>query len=138
MFLKRLERRQNGKGHTYWALVESYRTTPGLPASRGRVPGRTEEERAERLWKTLAQWMRGAGLGDAPRTLVEQLAQIQNGDVLLAARMAEGTQQTLRLRCVTTPDEPQKVLRNRFGVTLPQRLRGVEEVESLPGTEPQM
>ena len=34
MFLKRLERRKNGKGHTYWALVESYRTAGG---SRHRV-----------------------------------------------------------------------------------------------------
>ena len=30
MFLKRLEQRKNGKGHTYWALVESYRTGKGL------------------------------------------------------------------------------------------------------------
>ena len=29
MFLKRLERRKNGKGHTYWALVESIRTARG-------------------------------------------------------------------------------------------------------------
>ena len=29
MFLKRLERRKNGKGHTYWALVESIRTAKG-------------------------------------------------------------------------------------------------------------
>ena len=34
MFLKRLERRKNGKGHTYWALVESIRTVRG---SRHRV-----------------------------------------------------------------------------------------------------
>src|SRR5438477_7228921 len=34
MFLKRLERRKNGKRHTYWALVESYRTAGG---SRHRV-----------------------------------------------------------------------------------------------------
>lgn len=34
MFLKRLERRKNGKGHTYWALVESIRTGRG---SRHRV-----------------------------------------------------------------------------------------------------
>lgn len=34
MFLKRLERRKSGKGHTYWALVESYRTAGG---SRHRV-----------------------------------------------------------------------------------------------------
>jgi hypothetical protein len=29
MFLKRLERPKNGKGHTYWALVESIRTGRG-------------------------------------------------------------------------------------------------------------
>src|SRR2546426_12564214 len=34
MFLKRLERRKSGKGHTYWALVESVRTAGG---SRHRV-----------------------------------------------------------------------------------------------------
>jgi hypothetical protein len=34
MFLKRLERRKNGKKHTYWALVESIRTARG---SRHRV-----------------------------------------------------------------------------------------------------
>lgn len=34
MFVKRLERHTNGKGHTYWALVESLRTAKG---SRHRV-----------------------------------------------------------------------------------------------------
>ncbi len=34
MFLRRFERRKNGKPHTYWALVESYRTGKG---SRQRV-----------------------------------------------------------------------------------------------------
>ena len=29
MFLRRYERRRNGKGHTYWALVESRRTGRG-------------------------------------------------------------------------------------------------------------
>ena len=29
MFLRRCERRQRGKKHTYWALVESYRTGRG-------------------------------------------------------------------------------------------------------------
>jgi len=29
MFLKKLARKKNGKGHTYWALVESYRTKRG-------------------------------------------------------------------------------------------------------------
>ena len=34
MFLRRCNRRKNGKQHTYWALVESYRTARG---SRQRV-----------------------------------------------------------------------------------------------------
>jgi hypothetical protein len=34
MFLRRCERRKNGKSHTYWALVESIRTARG---SRQRV-----------------------------------------------------------------------------------------------------
>jgi len=34
MFLKKLHRKKNGKGHTYWALAESYRTPQG---SRHRV-----------------------------------------------------------------------------------------------------
>src|SRR3990172_2148732 len=34
MFLRRFERRKNGKTHSYWALVESYRTAKG---SRQRV-----------------------------------------------------------------------------------------------------
>src|SRR3972149_739375 len=34
-------------------------------------------------WKTLAGWMRRAGLGDAPRTLIEELAKIKSGDVVL-------------------------------------------------------
>jgi hypothetical protein len=29
MFLRRCVRRKNGKRHTYWALVESYRTGRG-------------------------------------------------------------------------------------------------------------
>ena len=38
------------------------------------------------LWKTLAGWMRNAGLGDAPRTLIEEFAKIKSGDVTLSAR----------------------------------------------------
>jgi hypothetical protein len=31
MFLRRCERRKNGKVHSYWTLVESYRTKKGSP-----------------------------------------------------------------------------------------------------------
>jgi transposase len=81
------------------------------------------------LWKSLSQWMRRAGLGDAPRTLLEEFAKIKSGDVVLPARSNNGqTRKTIRLRCVTTPDAAQKVLLNRLGLTLPQRLRRIDEV----------
>jgi len=84
------------------------------------------------MWKTLAQWMRAGGLGDAPRTVLEELARVKSGDVVLATRTADGRPgKTLRLRCVTSPDEGQKVLLSRLGLTLPQRLRRVEEVAQM-------
>jgi transposase len=81
------------------------------------------------LWKTLAQWMRRSGLGDAPRTLLEELAKIKSGDVVLPTRSRRGYDTgAVRLRCVTEPDEAQKVLLNRLGLTLPRRLRRIDEV----------
>jgi transposase len=80
------------------------------------------------LWKTLGQWMRRSGLGDAPRTVLEELAKIKSGDVVLPTRKKQGDcQGTVRLRCVTEPDEAQKVLLHRLGVTLPRRLRRLDE-----------
>jgi transposase len=80
------------------------------------------------LWKTLAQWMQRSGLGDAPRTLLDELAKIKSGDVVLPTQSADGRPgQPVRLRCVTTPDAAQKVLLHRLGVTLPTRLRRLDE-----------
>jgi transposase len=83
------------------------------------------------LWKALAQWMRRSGLGDAPRTLVVELAKIKSGDVVLPTR-TQGDQpgRTIRLRCVTEPDEAQKVLLNRLGLKLPRRLRRLDQLEA--------
>lgn len=83
------------------------------------------------LWKALAQWMKGAGLGDAPRTLVEEFAKIKSGDVVLTARTPDGRERHIRLRCVTTPDKAQKVLLHRLGLTLPQRLRCIDEAAQM-------
>jgi len=84
------------------------------------------------LWKTMAQWMRRAGLGDAPRTLIEELAKIKSGDVVLPTRTRDGQPgKTIRVRCVTMPDAAQKVLLHRLGLTLPQRLRYMEEITQM-------
>ena len=84
------------------------------------------------LWKTLGQWMRRSGLGDAPRTLLEELAKIKSGDVVLPTGTKEGQYNgTVRLRCVTEPDEAQKVLLHRLGVDLPRRLRRIDEIAQM-------
>jgi transposase len=81
------------------------------------------------LWKTLAQWMRRSGLGDAPRTVLEELVKIKSGDVVLPTQTPQGHHNgAVRLRCVTEPDPAQKVLLHRLGVTLPRRLRRIDEV----------
>jgi transposase len=80
------------------------------------------------LWKALGQWMQRSGLGDAPRTLLEELAKIKSGDIVLPTGTKEGHYNgTVHLRCVTEPDEAQKVLFHRLGITLPRRLRRIDE-----------
>jgi transposase len=79
------------------------------------------------LWKTLAGWMRNAGLGAAPRTLLEELAKLKSGDVTLTARSAAGgAARHITLRCVTEPDAAQAVLLHRLGLHLPRRLRRLD------------
>ena len=71
----------------------------------------------------------GVNLGDAPRTVLEEFARVKSGDVVLTTRTTDGRPgKTVRLRCVTAPDEGQKVLLSRLGLTLPQHLRRVDEV----------
>ena len=53
------------------------------------------------MWKTLAGWMKGAGLGDAPRTLLYEIAKIKSGDIILPAESARPSQAgTTRIRQV--------------------------------------
>jgi transposase len=76
------------------------------------------------LWKALQQWMQRSGLGDAPRPLLEEMAKIKSGDVVLPLHEpGHGEARELRLRCVMEPDEAQKVLLSRLGLTLPRRLK---------------
>ena len=71
------------------------------------------------LWKTLEQWTRRAGLGKCPRTVLDELAQIQSVDVVLPK--TEGGE--LRVRCVVKPERAQAVLIQHLGFDLPRRLR---------------
>ena len=71
------------------------------------------------LWKCLDMWQSRAGLGDAPRIILEELARIQSHDVLLPT----ATHGMIRLRCVTQPDAAQAALLDRLGLVLPRRMR---------------
>lgn len=76
------------------------------------------------MWKTLAQWMSHSGLGDAPRSLLDEFAKIRSGDVVLPTKSSAGDNgRVVRLRCVTEPDAAQKMLLQRLGLNLPRRLR---------------
>jgi transposase len=84
------------------------------------------------LWKTLAGWMQKAGLGDAPRTVLESLAEIKSGDVTLRARRQScGPERQITLRCVTEPDEAQSVLLQRLGLVPPRRLRRLDHIDKM-------
>jgi transposase len=73
------------------------------------------------LWKTLEQWQKRAGLGNSPRTVLDELHRIQSTDVVLPT--ADAANRELRIRCVVRPDQGQAVLLDRLGLRLPERLR---------------
>jgi hypothetical protein len=67
-------------------------------------------------------WQSRAGLGNSPRTILEELARIPSNDVILPTP----THGEIRLRCVTQPDAAQAALLERLGLVLPKRLRLAE------------
>jgi transposase len=73
------------------------------------------------MWKTLEQWQSRAGLGNSPRSILDELARIHSTDVVLPT--ATAPQRDLRLRCVVRPDRSQAALLDRLGLHLPERLR---------------
>ena len=66
MFLRRCERRKNGKRHSYWALVESYRTAKG---SRQRVVAYLGELKSSERdgWMKLGAHLKGPELSRRPQ-----------------------------------------------------------------------
>jgi transposase len=76
------------------------------------------------LWKTLGQLCRRAGLGDEPRKVLDELAQIQVIDVTVPTRHADGTAgPLLHNRCVSRPTDHQAILLHRLGLHLPSRMK---------------
>ena len=82
------------------------------------------------LWKTLEMWQQRAGLGNSPRTVLDEIARIQSNDVVLPT----ATHGEIRLRCITQPDSAQAMLLERLGIVLPKRMR-LNEID-LPAVLP--
>ena len=70
------------------------------------------------MWKTLEQWMARCGLGHGPRPVIEEFDRIKTNDVILPTSAGR----EIRIRCVTTPDESQRILLGRLGMKIPSRL----------------
>ena len=71
------------------------------------------------LWKMLGQLCRKAGLGDEPRRVLDELAEIRLIDVVLPTR--DGHE--IRQRCVSNPTDHQKILLDHLKLRLPKRMK---------------
>jgi transposase len=71
------------------------------------------------LWKTLGQICRQAGLGDEPRRVLDEVAEIRLVDVVLPTR--DGAE--IRQRCVSRPTEHQQILLDQLKLRLPYRIQ---------------
>ena len=74
------------------------------------------------LWKTRAQLCRGAGLGDEPRRVFDELGDLRVMDVVLPTSAGNG----IRHRCISRPNEHQAILLESLGLQLPRYLETTE------------
>jgi transposase len=70
------------------------------------------------LWKTLQIWMERSGLGRGVKTIMEEFARLKSNEVIL--KTSAGRE--IKLCCITQPDPAQRVLLDRMGLTIPERL----------------
>jgi transposase len=71
------------------------------------------------LWKMLGQMCKRAGLGNEPRRVFDELAQIKVVDVVMPTKQKA----VIRKRCIAQPTKLQAILLQRLQLYLPQRMR---------------
>ena len=79
------------------------------------------------LWKVMEQWQSQAGLGNSPRTMLEELGHVDSGDIVLPTTAGE----RIRLRSIVKPEKAQQIILDRLGIRVPRRMR-------IPELAPQM
>jgi hypothetical protein len=77
------------------------------------------------VWKAFAQLCKNAHLGDEPRKIFDEIAQIKMVDVVLQTK--DGTK--IRRRCIVDPTKPQKVLLAMLRLQIPKQLRIMSYME---------
>lgn len=73
------------------------------------------------LWRALQHWMQTAGLGHAPRKLLEEMAHVRSLDVILPTHA--GTD--LRLRTVSRPENHLAILLQKLELPLPNKPKSI-------------
>ncbi len=71
------------------------------------------------LWKMIGQMAKRAGLGEDPRKIIDEIAQIKVVDVVLPTRQGVD----IRKRCIAQPTKAQAILLQKLRFHLPQRLK---------------
>lgn len=71
------------------------------------------------LWKMLGQMCKRAGLGNEPRKVFDEIAQIKVVDVVIPTK--QGT--VITRRCISQPTKAQSVLLQRLNLHLPQYMK---------------
>ena len=81
------------------------------------------------LWRTLEMWMRGKGLGNCARQLIQEFATVRSLDVVLPVKETQSQQtREFRLRVVARPDRPVAELLVRLGLDLPTAPKVMQNV----------
>jgi transposase len=70
------------------------------------------------LWKTLGSMCQAVGLGNEPRRVLSEMAEIQSVDVVLPTK----TGVEIRSRCITRPSDHQKILLQQLKLRLPSKI----------------
>ena len=71
------------------------------------------------IWKMLGQMCKRAGLGNEPRKVLDEIAQIKAVDVVMPTK--QGT--VIRNRCIAQPTKAQALLLQKLQLHLPQRMK---------------
>jgi transposase len=71
------------------------------------------------LWKMLGQMCKRAGLGNEPRQVFDEIAQIKVVDVILTTKQGA----TITKRCISQPTRAQAILLQKLNLHLPQYMK---------------